>query len=163
LLAALALLEGIAGAGPARADAPLGWSAPVEIDHHTPFEFNRALFGVSCPATNLCLTGDTNGDLFTATNPTGGAGAWTGANVDPEPALEGMSCPSTTFCVAVDNVGDVVTSTSPTGGTGAWNVADIDGSAFLYTVSCPTTTLCVAVDENGNVLTSTNPTGGAGA
>jgi hypothetical protein len=96
--------------------------------------------------------------VVTSTNPTGGAGAWTIANVDPGIALRGVSCPSVSLCVAVDELTDVVTTTNPTGGPGAWTVTVVPALG-LRSVSCPSVSLCVAVDDSGNVVTSTNPAG----
>lgn len=108
------------------------------------------------------------GSVVTSTDPTGGAGAWSVANVDDSNILAGVSCPSTSLCVAVGgparfavSSANVVTSTNPTGGAGAWSApASIDGGSSLTGISCPSPSLCVAVDGRGNVVTSTDPTGG---
>ncbi len=123
---------------------------------------------VSCPSTSLCVAtwtpffiGASTSYILTSTNPTGGAGAWTSAEVPA--AVDLISCPSANLCVAVDRIfGNVLTSTNPTGGGSAWSTAHISDSGLL-TVSCPSASLCVAGDGRGNILTSTNPTGGASA
>ncbi len=122
------------------------------------------LDAVSCPSARLCVTTDEAGNVWTSTDPTEGASAWTKANVDgPEKILSGVSCPTESLCVAVDRGGgDVLTSTNPTGGAGAWTVTEVDKHT-LFDVSCSSETLCVATDSGGNVLTSTDPAGGAGA
>jgi hypothetical protein len=120
--------------------------------------------GISCPSVTLCVAVDNTGHVLTSTNPTGGASAWTLADVDgTKNDLYTISCPSTSLCVAVDLEGDVVTSTNPTGGASTWTAADVDGSNSFLGVSCPTASLCVATDAAGNVVTSTNPTGGPSA
>jgi hypothetical protein len=128
-----------------------------------PNQPNR-LQAVSCPSARLCVATDEAGNVWTSTDPTGVASAWTKANVDgSEKILSGVSCPTESLCVAVDREGgDVVTSTDPTGGAGAWTVTEVD-KYTLFDVSCSSETLCVATDSYGNVLTSTDPTGGAGA
>jgi hypothetical protein len=128
-----------------------------------PNQPNR-LQAVSCPSTRLCVATDDAGNVWTSTDPTEGASAWTKANVDgSEKILSGVSCPTEKLCVAVDyGGGDVLTSTDPTGGAGAWTATDVDKHT-LSDVSCSSETLCVAVGEVGDVVTSTDPTGGAGA
>src|SRR5207248_3859622 len=97
-----------------------------------------------------------------STDPTGGAGKWTVANVDGTHVLRGVSCPSTSLCVAVDDTGNVLTSTDPTDGT-SWTPSNVDASNVLFAVSCASSSLCVAVDVPGHVVTTTNPTGGPAA
>jgi hypothetical protein len=130
------------------------------------------LTGVSCPAVDLCVAVDGNGNVVTSNKPTGAGADWIVSHIDGN-FLSAVSCPSSSLCVALDIVGNVVTSTNPTGGSGAWSVAHVDGSScvvtetgapcYLSSVSCPSVDLCVAVDESGNVVTSTKPTGGAAA
>ena len=64
--------------------------------------------------------------MLTATDPTGGADAWTTTNVDGANSLSSVSCASSDLCVAVDNSGNVVTATDPTGGAGAWTTTSVD-------------------------------------
>jgi hypothetical protein len=161
ILAALAL-----GLRPSAASAagPLSWSVPALIDHQAPFSGN-VVTGLSCPSTSLCVGVDDVGNVLTATNPTGGLGAWTLTSVHPSNSgngLSAVSCPSTTLCVAVDVNGDVLTSTDPTGAE-TWTVTRVDKSEYptIEAIACPSTTLCIAVDESGNILSSTNPTGTA--
>jgi hypothetical protein len=135
----------------------------------------QGLTGISCPTVALCVAVEGSGDaarvgnIFTSTNPTGGAGAWTVApNIDGNAGFggpSGVSCPSASLCVAVDRAGNVLTSTNPTGGAGAWVVTNVESGALggLAGVSCASASLCAAVDYAGNVVTSTNPTGGPGA
>jgi hypothetical protein len=142
---------------PALADGPFSWAV-------TNVDSSNDLTAVSCPSASLCVAGETGGNVVTSTNPTGGAGAWTGAHAAESGAtIDGVSCPSASLCVAVDAAGNVVTSTNPTGGAGAWTTADVAGAGILNAISCPSASLCVAVDSSGNVVTSTDPTGGAGA
>jgi hypothetical protein len=122
---------------------------------------NSSVNGISCPSVSLCVALVNGGDVFTSSDPTAGAGAWTMATTDPGNGLASVSCPSAQLCIAVDGQGSVLTSTNPTGGAGAWSTAHISSNA-LSTVSCPSAALCVVGDANGNILTSTNPTGGAG-
>jgi hypothetical protein len=113
---------------------------------------------LACPSAALCVGGDTDGNVLTATDPAGGSAGWTITSADPHNSINAVSCPTTTLCVAVDDAGNVVTSTNPTGGAAAWTVTHEDnGRNRLLSVSCPSTTLCVAVDDDGNVVTTTEP------
>lgn len=140
----------------AAATSPVTFAPPLRVD-------SGSLFGVSCPSVSLCVTTDTNGNVVTSTNPTGGPTAWSVVNVDGTHAMYKVSCATVSLCVAVDDSGNVVTSTNPTGDATAWKPVNVDGTGFLYGVSCPTVSLCVAADLDGNVVTSTNPTGPASA
>ena len=82
----------LAGAGIALAGPPLTWSDPVEVAHEAPFDAQRGLSWIDCPSTTLCVAGDTAGGILTSTNPTGGAGAWSYAGVDPARNVQGVSC-----------------------------------------------------------------------
>lgn len=129
------------------------------------------LNGLSCPSSALCVAVDSDGNVVTSSDPTGGPAAWTVTNVDSvrlstvdsSNALIGISCPDTNLCVAVDGNGNIVTSSNPSGGTAAWTVTSVDGATPIYSVSCPSVNLCVGLGEGANVVTSRNPTGGASA
>ena len=140
------------------------------------------LESVSCASVTLCLAvggGDgmtiaSRAMVFTSSDPTGGASAWSSARVGSGgDTARGVSCPSVSLCVATVSTpdrGGVLTSTDPTGGASAWEEALVDkqpisapGAPDPDGVSCPSVSLCVAGDEAGNVLTSTDPTGGASA
>jgi hypothetical protein len=159
-LAATLMLVLCAAAPPTvEADDALNWSAPVQIDPENGFR------AISCPATTLCVAVDDFGDVATSTSPTGGAAAWTLADVDTRFAsgssLEDVSCPTTTFCAAVDDAGDVVTSTNPTGGASAWHLTILEGLNDARAIACASAQLCVAINQAGEAAVSTSPTGGA--
>jgi hypothetical protein len=124
---------------------------------------------VSCPSTTLCVATDWDGNVITSTDPTGGAKAWSIANVDSAPhlhALVGVSCPSPSLCIAPasdSSGGNLAVSTSPAGGAGAWTLDHIDGDLELVGAGCASNSLCVAFDTAGDVLSSTDPTGGPAA
>jgi hypothetical protein len=118
------------------------------------------LSALSCPSASLCV-GVGGEFVYTSSNPTGGAAAWTPALVHY--GLTEIACPSTALCVATDTTGNVWTSTDPTAGAAAWTSANVDGSNRLGHISCPSTSLCVAVDYDGNAVTSTNPGAGGAA
>jgi hypothetical protein len=159
-LVPILLIVGVALVSTQSAQADFDYSAPVDVG--TFLALNQG----SCLTTTFCVVGDTGGDVFTSTNPTGGSVAWNKKTVGTASDINDVSCPSTTLCVAVDDGGNVITSTnanagSPPGSTATWTVTPIDAGFDVRDVSCPTTTLCVAVDASGRVITSTNPTGGA--
>ncbi len=156
---AVAMLPGVAWAA-----GPLVWSSPRLVDH-SPYQFGRpgSLVRVSCVSGPLCVAVDTNGAIVTSTDPAGGAGTWTLADVDGSEAFSGVSCASASLCVAVERNGSIATSTDPTGATNAWRISRGVDSHGLTGVSCaPAGSLCVAIDGAGNVVTSTDPGGGAG-
>jgi hypothetical protein len=101
---------------------------------------------VSCPSVHLCVVVDSEGQVETSTNPTGGAGDWTHADLNDPVGLTGISCKTASFCVAVDGAGNEFTSGNPTGGANAWKRRNINRSIPLTAVSCATRSLCVAVD-----------------
>ena len=124
------------------------------------------LLGVSCPTASLCVavSGEryTSGKVLTATNPTGGASAWTVTQLDESLDLRGVSCATPTLCVAVARQGRLLVSTNPTGGASAWTeLGTPGGPGNLQGVSCAASRLCVAGNAGGNLLTSTEPTVGS--
>jgi hypothetical protein len=130
--------------------------------------------GVSCPTTQLCVAVSFEGFIYTSTNPTGGASAWTVTDLaptGPNPHFYGISCPSSNFCAAAASSGKIVTSTNPTGGAGAWSTTQLEGPLELRGISCVSAAFCVAVGDNGagimpqstdvgQILSSTDPLGG---
>ncbi|MGP8058695.1 MAG: hypothetical protein ACLP9C_03555 [Acidimicrobiales bacterium] len=137
---------------------PFSWSPPTSLQLG-----KSVLTGISCPSVSLCVATDNGGDVFTATDPSGGV--WVGANVAGPFPLGTPACPSTSLCVIPD-VGGVMTSTDPTGGTPAWTQTTLPApggaTPAWQGVSCPSVTLCVAVGRS-TIATSTNPAGGATA
>lgn len=75
----------------------------------------------SCVSATRCAVVDSNGDVLTSTNPTGGPEAWAFTNVLPFPGVGGtsanhffgISCASASLCGAGANDGQVLTSTNP--------------------------------------------------
>lgn len=122
----------------------------------------RSLTGIDCPTTSLCVATDSGGHVVTSTNPTGGAAAWTSADVDGGRRLTAIDCATPTLCIALDAGGWVVTSTDPTGGAAAWTATQFNANFAYTSVACPSTTACVLAD-GANVYTTTNPTGGPAA
>jgi hypothetical protein len=127
---------------------------------------------VSCPSVSLCVAVTDKGFIYTTTNPTGPASAWSVTEIPHTKAgnihLFGVSCPTTTFCAAVTgkrgDEGKILTTSNPGGGLSAWQVAEFPGQDFEFRgISCPTTSLCVAVSEDGRIVASTDPAGGASA
>ena len=128
------------------------------------FSPGRQIRGVDCISPSLCVAVSFEGLIYTSTNPTGGASAWTASDLDgpgPNTHLYGVSCPSPTFCAAAAGKGRIATTTNPLGGSGAWSVAELGESLELRGVSCPSPSLCVVVGNEGKVLVSTDPLGGA--
>jgi hypothetical protein len=126
---------------------------------------------VSCASESLCVAVGFEGSVAVATDPTGGASAWSLTNANEAHGsathLTGVSCPSTSLCVAVagqgsgGSAGKVLTTTDPT--SGEWQTTQLDSSIAFTGVSCAGPTLCVAVARAGQIVVSSDPTGGAAA
>lgn len=135
----------------------------------------RQIRGVDCPSPQLCVAVSFEGLIYTTTNPTGDAGAWTVTDLDgpgPNTHLYGVDCPSPSFCAASAGGAKVVTTTDPTGGAAAWTKTQLDGPMELRGISCASAAFCVAVGDNGDwirpevtdqalLASSTAPLGGA--
>jgi hypothetical protein len=137
--------------------------AKVDNEPEAPYTEPNALNEVSCPqpAGSLCAAAGVSG-IFTSSDPTGGASAWTLVSGVGGHA-HSISCPSASRCVAsYGSNGEIATSTDPTGGPGTWKVTQVNDPSPIVRLSCPSESLCVGLDEAGNVLTSTSPTGGTG-
>jgi hypothetical protein len=138
----------------------------------TSFISGKQVEGISCPTPQLCVAVTDKGFIYTTTNPTGPASAWSVTEIPHTKSgnihLFGVSCPTANFCATVTgkraDEGKILTTSNPTGGVSAWQVTEFPGQAFQFRgISCPTTSLCVAVSEDGRVIASTNPAGGASA
>lgn len=126
----------------------------------------RQIRGVACTSPSLCIAVSFEGLIYTSTDPTGGASAWSVTDLDGNGSsthLYGISCPSPSFCAAAAGKGRIVTSTDPTAGKDAWGVVELGESLELRGISCPSPALCVAVGNEGAIVSSTDPLGGAPA
>lgn len=128
-----------------------------------------ALDAVSCSTESLCVAVGYEGSVYVSTDPTGGASAWSVADVNDgrnATHLTAVSCPSASLCIAVSGgfgeaAGRVLTSTAPA--SGRWQTTQLADSPDLRGVSCATPSLCVAVAKGGRIFVSGDPTGGASA
>lgn len=113
----------------------------------------RQIRAVDCPSPQLCVAVTFEGLIYTATDPTGDAGAWTVTDLDgpgPNTHLYGIDCPSESFCAAAAGGAKVVTTTDPTGGAAAWTKTQLQGPMELRGISCAGAGLCVAVGDDGD-------------
>jgi hypothetical protein len=145
-----------------------GWNlANIGAGEQGPyFSPSRQIRAVDCPSLGFCIAVSYEGLIYTSTDPTGGAGAWSAADLSPEGPnihMYGVSCPTADLCVAVGTEGKLLTSTDPGGGVAAWSVTQLAAALKLRGVSCASGSLCVAVGDEGEILSSTEPLGGAGA
>ena len=109
--------------------------------------------GVSCSSATFCAVVDDLGEVWTSTDPAGGASAWHAASIDSANFLNAVTCESASLCLAVDNVGNVFTSSNPAAGASTWAKTDVDGiNNSLSGVSCASSSFCVLVDNIGNVI-----------
>ena len=110
----------------------------------------NAITGLDCPSATLCLAIDDEGNLYSSTNPTGGAAQWIGVNLDGTTMLDNVTCDTNggLLCLIGDSAGHIFASENPSGGS--WSAAtNIDGSNIIDGVSCGATYMCVAVDNMG--------------
>jgi hypothetical protein len=145
-----------------------GWSlANVGAGEQGPyFSPSRQIRAVDCPGVGFCVGVGYEGLVYTSTNPTGGAGAWSAVDLSPEGPnihMYGVACPAADLCVASATGGKILTSTNPAGGAGAWTVTQLDPSLNLRGISCASARLCVTVGDEGEIVSSTQPLGGPGA
>ncbi|MGN6276089.1 MAG: hypothetical protein ACTHNP_09205 [Solirubrobacterales bacterium] len=153
MLLAFGIVAGLAGS----AEATNWKTGSLNVPSH--------LYGVSCPARNLCVAVGFGGTVATTTQPEA-LSSWQVASLPDQEGLEGnlrgVSCPSSALCVATDFSGGVWISSDPAAGASAWTGIPVPGSK-PYAVSCPTVSFCTAVGMKGTVLASSEPSGGAGA
>jgi hypothetical protein len=135
----------------------------------------RQVRGVSCPSPQLCVAVTFEGQIYTSTDPTGGAAGWSVADLDPDGPnthLYGVSCPTIDFCTASAGGAKILTSTNPTGGASAWAETQLEGPLELRGISCVSSALCVTVGDDGDnvrpeigdrgaIFSSSDPLGGA--
>ena len=125
----------------------------------------RNLFGASCPAPDLCVSGDDLGNLLVASNPFAGSDAWRQIDGGGSVQITDVDCVSSTLCLAIDNNGDVLTSEKPAGGPGDWTFANllpypgVDATAAnaLWAASCPSRSFCAIAVNHGQIFTSHDP------
>lgn len=116
-----------------------------------------SLEDVSCTSGMMCAAVDNGGNVFTSTDPTGGARAWTRHNLNLGYSLSHIACPSISLCVALGANGNIAWSTNPAAGTSTWTVMQTDPGHTLTSLSCPSAKLCVVGDDHGNVIVGTGP------
>lgn len=141
---------------------PLGGAGAWNV---APLPGRQSVFGVSCPSADLCVGGETLGNLLVAANPTGGTGAWRPIDGGGSVQITDVDCASTALCLAVDNNGDVLTSTNPDGGPGDWTFENIVPFPFVeetqlnafFGADCASRGFCAIAANAGHVFTSTNP------
>ncbi len=120
---------------------------------------------VDCPSAQLCVAASFDGQVFSSTDPAGGA--WKPVELTPPKTSRihvlGISCPGPSLCVAAAYGGTIAYSTNPTGDESDWHWFKLAQPFDFRGISCPSASLCVAVDLTGNIVSSTDPTGGPGA
>jgi hypothetical protein len=113
-----------------------------------------SLNAIFCSSAPECFISDSDATVFTSTDPSGGASAWT---VSPStPPFVAGTCPTTSFCAAVDAGKKIQTTTDP--GAGMWTTQAVADS--LDAVACPSASLCLAVGQAGALDTSADPASG---
>jgi serpin B len=124
---------------------------------------HASLYGVSCPSTSLCVSGDLFGNVVGTASPTGPASGWASFPVGGTVQITGADCVSTTQCLLVDNNGNALTSAAPLAGSGAWTLQNLVPYSYepfipnaLWSASCASAEFC-AIGGTGEVLTSTDP------
>ncbi len=114
---------------------------------------------LTCPSSALCLATDTNGNLWTSTDPAAAGSTWSFEG--PEPSLSALACATVSLCVGIDQSGNIEHSTDPAQ-PGSWQQTTLPADARgNTTVACPSSSLCVIAGKG--IVSSTDPTGGTGA
>lgn len=73
----------MAASAAAQGPEALAWRPPVVIDPRGEDSLQQTgLLAIDCPSTTLCVATDSQGNVVTTTDPTGGAAAWTVGRVD---------------------------------------------------------------------------------
>jgi hypothetical protein len=117
-----------------------------------------ALTDLSCPTSSFCAAVDDIGNVFTTSDPTGGAKHWRGQDVD-DIEFKAISCASAHLCGAVDYYGRPFVSSSPAAGTWHSTVSPSSDYNGLFAVSCVGRSLCVSVLDDSTVDVTTNASG----
>jgi hypothetical protein len=141
-------------------------ASPSRWQANGPTISEGGIMQLACPTTTACVGFDGIGDVFSSSDPAGGAGSWSApSNISGlgDVGLGGLACPSASLCVGYSYAGAVVSSTDPTGGPSAWSVSTplVSGATYLTSISCPTAGLCLIGASNGEVWESTDPSGGS--
>jgi hypothetical protein len=140
---------------------PTGPASAWSVAEISPQGRNTHLYGVSCPSESLCVAVSgrraNSGEVFTSTDPTGGAASWQEADLGEQFDLRAVSCSSTDFCVAAGAAGELLASGNPTGGPGAWSlVGSPAGPGILQSISC-VPGVCLTGNTGGNLLAAAQP------
>ena len=136
------------------------WTRPARIDSTTTAGGDDAgLSAVSCASVRLCVAVDQAGNVYTSTNPSGGASTWSSRNLGAQ--LNAVSCSyDTSFCVVGGS--QLYWSTSPSGSAAAWHAGPApQGGASIDSLACEGTIACVGVgfanQASGFALASSDP------
>ena len=143
---------------------PLGGASTWAITA-LPVTPGTPLDSISCASPRLCVAVSDAGQVFTSTDPTGGAGAWQGTRIGSLNYPE-VSCPQVRFCVVTD-VNGVHVSTQPTRPHSwrwirIWGASDRRRFGDLSSIACPSRRLCVATMDTagyGGITWTRSPTG----
>jgi hypothetical protein len=95
LLAVALLLYAVS---PARADI-LRWRDGVPVDTVRPPGVTYDVVAATCPAPDLCVALDQQGNAYVTPDPAGGRGAWSVTAIDRGVSPWDLSCPSASLCV----------------------------------------------------------------
>lgn len=116
--------------------------------------------GIACPSVSLCVIAS-GLDVVSSTDPTGGAAAWSAAQIVPIPnSLIAISCPTTSGCVAVDDTGSAFASVDPAGGARTWvqhTIVPGPSKPQPSGVGCTRLGVCFVVDTAGGGFTASTP------
>ena len=105
----------------------------------------RALNGVACPSTSLCLAVDDAGRVLASSDPR--SDAWGVEAALGAVALTAIACPTAGFCIAGDDTGGLFTRDG-----GGWHRSATGAGAAIRRIDCVSVALCVAVDGAGRIV-----------
>jgi hypothetical protein len=144
-------------------DNAVGW----ECGKYGPGEdCELGFIGVACPSVSLCVGVDLEDNAVTSTDPSGGASAWSVANIPPAGSGElgadllAPTCPSVSLCLIPIAYGSGAISSRQPDRAAGWSLL----SWFpALEVSCPSTRLCVGGTAAETGVVSYDPLGGQAA
>jgi hypothetical protein len=110
---------------------------------------------ISCGSAHLCVIADDIGNVFVASNPTGGKAAWAGHDVDDIEILT-VGCSAAGACAGIDYYGHLLSTTNP---AGVWRASSttLNNDPSIWGVSCAGKSLCAAVAGSAKIATTTDP------
>lgn len=142
---------------------------PTDPDSWTATRLAEYVESVTCSSPTWCTVaadGPAGNTVMYATEPTGGASAWSAV---PRRTGRALACPEPGFCAQLADYDEVLASDEPLAGSASWTVTDMKlpdwrlGPSVLGSIACPAADLCTTGGDVSRMLTSSDPVGGRAA